>query len=123
MSKAISRRGEEVDFELLRMKDQLNSVPKTIDVVHRERFIDKRKRRSGSRKIKELLAEQQENKKLAQEKIKKQREQTSPETPEITKNVEVAEEAEKKVDVNEEQISTEAMDEDKPKRINRKVRG
>lgn len=82
--KSKSARGETVDFNLLRIKAQINNTPKSIDVVARERFIDKRRRRT-SRKADEMLAQQAEAKRYAEEAIKLQQEQKAEtETPEAT---------------------------------------
>lgn len=73
MSKNVmSVKGELVDFDLLSIKNQISESPKTDDVVLRERFIDK-KRRRGGRKINQLLSEQAENKKYAENMIDAQR--------------------------------------------------
>ena len=110
MAKVISRRGEEVDFELLKAKDQLNNMPKTIDVEQRERFIDKRKRRGNSRKISEMLTEQAENEKSMRDRLEEQRklmrERMSEESTEETEPV----------------VEPVVDDVDRPKRINRRTR-
>lgn len=65
-----SNRGEVVDFDLLELKQKINSAPKTEKVVERERFIDKKRRRtSGARKINQMLGEQAENQRYAKEMI------------------------------------------------------
>jgi len=43
--KTRSAKGEEVDFDLLEIKAQIASAPKTINVKKREDFIDKKMRR------------------------------------------------------------------------------
>ncbi len=43
--KVRSARGEMVDFDLLKIKEQIASTPKTVDVQAREAFIDKKLRR------------------------------------------------------------------------------
>jgi hypothetical protein len=45
MAKVKSARGETVDFDLLKIKGQLASVPKPVDIVHRESYIDRKLRR------------------------------------------------------------------------------
>ena len=73
--KVVSARGEIVDFDLLKIKAQINeSSPKSIEVVARERFIDKRRRRT-SRKIDEMLQQQADSTRYAEEAIKFQHEQ------------------------------------------------
>lgn len=72
--KVVSARGETVDFDLLKIKAQINeSSPKTIEVVARERFIDKRRRRTN-RKIDEMLSQQADSKRYAEDAIKSQQE-------------------------------------------------
>lgn len=61
-----SNRGIDVDFDALRVKQDLASAPKSPDVAQRERFIDKKRRRTaGARKINELVANQSENMRYA----------------------------------------------------------
>lgn len=73
MSKNVmSVKGVLVDFDLLSIKSQISESPKTDDVILRERFIDK-KRRRGGRKVNELLSEQAENRKKAENAITEQR--------------------------------------------------
>lgn len=70
-----SAKGTKVDFDLLKIKQQINDqAPKSIDVVARERFIDKRRRRT-SRKIDEMLSQQEESKRYAEDAIKLQQDQ------------------------------------------------
>ena len=71
--KVRSARGEWVDFDLLKIKAEINNAPMTIDIVARERFIDKRRRRTN-RKADEMLAQQAESKRYAEEAIKQQQE-------------------------------------------------
>lgn len=72
--KVISAKGEVVDFDLLKIKQKITDSPKSVDVVARERFIDKRRRRT-SRKIDEMLAQQEESKRYAEDAMKLQQEQ------------------------------------------------
>lgn len=44
-TKVTSARGQEVDFDLMRIKQQIGSAPKTVDVKTREQFVDLRLRR------------------------------------------------------------------------------
>jgi len=50
MGKVRSARGELVDFDLLRIKAQIASSPKTTDVKARENFIDQKFKRRLKRK-------------------------------------------------------------------------
>lgn len=61
MSKKVkSARGVEVNFDLIKIKQQIASAPKTTDVRARENFIDqklKRRLKRASRSVSEQLAE------------------------------------------------------------------
>jgi hypothetical protein len=88
--KVMSAKGEMVDFDLLKIKQKITQSPKTVDVVARERFIDKRRRRTN-RKVDEMLAQQEESKRYAEEAMKLQQdtaanikvEETVDQTPEV----------------------------------------
>lgn len=69
-NKVMSNRGEMVDFDLLRMKSEMSGVPKTIEVVNREKFIDKKRRKGSSRKIKDMVKSQAENQRYVAENLK-----------------------------------------------------
>lgn len=110
--KVISARGETVDFDLLKIKSQINeSSPKTIEVVARERFINKRRRRGGTnRKIDEMLAQQADATRYAEEAIKTQQDQKDQETDVI------------EIVAAQEPVIQEALTEDtKPQKFNRKL--
>ena len=64
-------RGETVDFDLFDIKNKILSAPVDENTKQRERFIDKRKRRSSSRKIDEMLAQQKHNEESVRAAIKK----------------------------------------------------
>lgn len=73
--KVVSARGEKVDFDLLKIKAQINeSSPKSVDVVARERFIDKKRRRTN-RKTDEMLAQQADAKRYAEDAMRLQQDQ------------------------------------------------
>ena len=55
--RARSARGEMVDFDLLKIKQQIASAPKTTDVKKREDFIDKKLRRRV-KKIKKKVTDE-----------------------------------------------------------------
>jgi len=55
MGKARSLRGEEVDFDLLKIKNSIADVAITDDVKKRERFVNAKKRRSSKRKVNEMV--------------------------------------------------------------------
>ena len=55
MAKVRSARGEMVDFDLLKIKEQIASSPKPTEVKQRENFIDKKLRR----RLKKLQTTQQ----------------------------------------------------------------
>lgn len=57
MSKGVkSARGEVVDFDLLKIKQQIASAPKTIQVQEREDFIDNKFKRRLKRQTNEVTA-------------------------------------------------------------------
>lgn len=55
MGKARSLRGDEVDFDLLKIKNSIADVAITDDVKKRERFVNAKKRRSSKRKVNEMV--------------------------------------------------------------------
>lgn len=59
--KVISIRGEELDFDLFAIKQQILNAPKTEVTKSRERFIDKKRRRTNRNTVDQLLAQQKEN--------------------------------------------------------------
>ncbi len=79
MSKKIikSMRGEDVDFDMLRIKAEMSAIPETADVKFRENIIQSRRRRKNSskRKVKDMLAQQQINQKSVMQGLEKQRKQ------------------------------------------------
>jgi len=60
-SKKISIRGEMVDFDLLALKGQMLNTPSNEDSKKRERFIDKKRRRTNRGSVDQLLAQQKQN--------------------------------------------------------------
>lgn len=52
--KTRSARGEMVDFDLIQIKTQIASTPKTVDVKKREDFIDRKLRRRIKRVTKKV---------------------------------------------------------------------
>lgn len=59
--KAVSMRGEVVDFDLFAIKEQINGAPVTETIQNRERFIGLRRKRGTKRKLQDMLAEQEQN--------------------------------------------------------------
>lgn len=55
MSKITSARGEVVDFNLLRMKEELASKPKSDTNANREKAIKIKQRRGSTRRLEEML--------------------------------------------------------------------
>ena len=53
----LSVRGERVDFDLMKIKEQIAAAPKTITVTAREDFIDQKFKRRLNRQIKEVTAQ------------------------------------------------------------------
>lgn len=70
-------RGEDVDFDMLRIKADIGSIPETADVKFRENIIQSRRRRKNSskRKVRDMLAQQQINQKAVMQGLEKQRKQ------------------------------------------------
>lgn len=71
MAKSVkSARGVEVNFDLIKIKQQIASAPKTTDVKVRENFVDqklKRRLKRASRSVSEQLAEIKVDPKLPSE--------------------------------------------------------
>lgn len=56
MSKMVtSARGEQVDFDLIGIKNSMAAIPITDNVKKRERFINKKRRRGVKRKVDEMV--------------------------------------------------------------------
>lgn len=53
----LSARGERVDFDLLKIKQQIASAPKATTVAAREDFIDKKFKRRLNRQTREVVAQ------------------------------------------------------------------
>lgn len=70
--KVKSARGVMVDFDLPLIKNQILKTPKTDDIKKRERFIDKRRRKTSRNTVDQLLASQLENKTMVDEALKRQ---------------------------------------------------
>lgn len=58
----LSARGERVDFDLMKIKEQIAAAPKTITVKAREDFIDQKFKRRLNRQIKEITTQVTEEK-------------------------------------------------------------
>jgi hypothetical protein len=59
--KVTSVRGVVVDFDLLAIKGQMSAKPKTETTKVRERFIDKKRRRTTRNTIEQVLSQQKQN--------------------------------------------------------------
>ena len=57
MAKVISAKGEEVDFDLLKIKQQIAGAPKSITVKARENYIDQKFKRRLKRQIETVKQE------------------------------------------------------------------
>lgn len=53
----LSARGARVDFDLLKIKQQIAAAPKTVNVTAREDFIDSRLKRRLKRQTQEAIAQ------------------------------------------------------------------
>lgn len=70
MTKHKSMRGVDVDVDLIRMKQELMSGKKTEPNIKREDYVSDRRRRSSSKRIDEMFAnEQVVRQKLAEQKL------------------------------------------------------
>lgn len=71
--KVMSARGEIVDFDRELIKSQLENAPKTEDIIVRERFVDKKRRKGKGtgRTLNEMLKSQVENEKYVAESLAK----------------------------------------------------
>ena len=113
----ISAKGEPVDFDLLAIKNQMSSSPKSSDVLQRERFIDKKRRRNVNRKVGDMLAEQADSQRYAKEMMNSQqkaREQILVSNAESIDDIILDETPEDK------SVITAEMN-DIPQRLNRKI--
>lgn len=61
MSKTRSIKGEIVDFDLLKIKQNMEKKDKPEDVAMRERHIDIKRRRNPRRSVSDLIVEQEKN--------------------------------------------------------------
>ena len=71
VKKVRTSRGNMIDFDLLKVKNSMSSNPKTVEVKHRENFIDK-KMKNRVRKTVQNMSERaldERNKKLEEEKL------------------------------------------------------
>lgn len=81
--KVKSIRGEVVDFDLFAIKQQILTSPKTDSATKRERFIDKKRRRTTRNTVSELVAQQSKNEAVVREAMAKKVDVT-PSTEEVT---------------------------------------
>lgn len=119
MSKKIvkSLRGDDVDFDMLRIKSEIGAIPETADVKFRENIIQSRRRRKNSskRKVKDMLAQQQINQKAVSLGLEKQRKQKNLE--ELNKSAEAV-----LADANTDVLTDTSTEETKTEQFNRKIR-
>lgn len=88
MSKRVrSARGESVDFDLLKIKEQIGSAPPPIDVQKRQDFIEKRLRRR-LKKVAPPAPKVNLEKKATEPKVKMPKTETLSEEPSIIDEVE-----------------------------------
>ncbi len=69
-----SIRGEIVDFDLLKVKQQIEDRKKPDSVELREKYIDIRRRRNPRRNVSDLVNEQRQNEQDARDRIRKSKE-------------------------------------------------
>lgn len=82
--KVKSALGEIVDFDLLKIKKNIENRVKPDSVEMREKYIDIRRRRNPRRNVSDLLREQNKNKMDAQERI--QQSKTNKQNAEVAVN-------------------------------------
>ncbi len=70
MTKKMSMRGQTVDFDLMKVKQQMADSDKPNSVELREKYINIRRRRNPRRNVSDLISEQQINTDDAREKIR-----------------------------------------------------
>lgn len=70
MGKTRSIRGEIVDFDILKVKQQMEKRDKPNDVEMREKYIDIKKRRNPRRSVSDLVKEQNRNELDVREKLR-----------------------------------------------------
>lgn len=89
---ATSARGVEVDFDLLKIKEEMAAVPEAENVQIRENFINLKRRRkdSSKRKVKDMLAQQQINQDAIKKALHKQKQQLSQQIDEPVENVDTS---------------------------------
>jgi hypothetical protein len=110
-----SIRGEVVDFDLLKVKQQIEDRKKPDSVELREKYIDIRRRRNPRRNVSDLVNEQRQNEQDARDRIRK-----SKEAKELAiKNLENFDGEDDVTVVREEPVS--AVMPSEPKRSTRKV--
>lgn len=110
--KTMSIRGETVDFDLFTIKQQILNTPKSDDTKKRERFIDKKRRRTSRNSIDQLIAQQQTNEAAVREALAKKAAgvvEASTEASEVTETTEAVQPTE---------VTTDAVK--APKRIIKK---
>ena len=76
MSKRVqSIKGETVDFDLFKIKEQISKNPKSSEVLMRENYIDVKRRRTSRKNVSQLLADQEKRKKVASDAVEAQNEE------------------------------------------------
>lgn len=88
-NKTMSVKGEEVDFDLLKVKSRLQKTEKPLDVKTREDFVHMKRKRRGNSKISEMVSKrlEEEEQKKTEERKKKEDPVAQPEkTREVMKN-------------------------------------
>lgn len=83
-------RGEIVDFDLMKVKQQMGDRDKPNSVQLREKYIDIRRRRNPRRNVSDLVSEQQINaddarEKIRQSKINAEKSKTEPKLEDVPK--------------------------------------
>jgi hypothetical protein len=75
-----SIRGEKVDFDLMRIKNDMASIPETETVKYRENLIQSRRKRKNAsrRKVKDMLSQQHINEAAIRKALEKKNKDSQP---------------------------------------------
>ena len=83
MAKYKSAKGQIVDVDLIKMKQQLVNEKKTDSTIKREHFVTDGRRRSSSKRVSEMLA----NKKVIDQKLKDQKAKRNTTTDDVLEEI------------------------------------
>lgn len=115
-----SIRGEKVDFDLLRL--QINNIPESETVKHRENLIQGRRKRKNStkRKVREMFHQQQVNESNMRKALDKQKHNSVAKIENVEKTSDVEVPLGDVLDVDVTKLELESTETQK---LNRKIKG